>query len=243
MPSAVSIVTVHHEGAGAPTDQPRGSDDGGYTYWIGTTRWTWLRSVWDSWATIHHNGISLDLCLSGNRQDYPVTDQELEIIRGACADARARGYVTAAPKVQPHKAVYNTACPGNHTMNRWADVAAAVLAGTGGSAPAPAPGPPLPVEGDNVQVIIHKGVPHTFWIDSKGWLCHSWGPDPKARENMNRYAPGEHYNDAFPVALAVNGDWLNVRAVCVDHATAGRRVMAMDFHPASGWHPYTITPV
>lgn len=242
MPSPVSIVTIHHEGGGAPTDEPRGSDDGGYTYWIGTSRWTWLRTVWDSWATIHHNGISLDLCLSGNRMDHPVSDVELDIIRGACADGRARGYVISSPEVHPHKDFYNTACPGTHTLNRWAEVVAAVLAGTSG-APVPEPVPPKPVEEHNVTIIIYKGTPHSFWIDEHGWLQHSWGQG--TRENMADHAPGEHYNAGFPVGAAVNGDWLNVRAVCNDHPDAGRRLMCFDHHPGRkpAWSAYTVHPL
>lgn len=246
MPGAVGIVTIHHEGGGAPTDEPRGSDDGGYTYWIGTSRWTWLRTVWDSWATIHHNGISLDLCLSGNRMDYPVSDAELEIIRSACADARGRGYVVTSPEVHPHKDFFNTACPGSHTMERWGEVVAAVLAGTSGSSAPPTTTPkPLETELPHMSIIIYKGTPHTFWIAGgahTGELWHSWGQGTK--ENMDEYAPGERFNAAFPIGLAVNGDWLNVRAVCNDHPTAGRRMMCFDHHPGRkpAWSAYTVTP-
>jgi hypothetical protein len=130
MPDPVALTTVHHEGAGAPSDDPRGAE-GGYTYWIGATRWTHLRNVWDSFATLNLNGESLDLCLSGTRMEYPVTDQDLSIIAGACADARARGYVVDAPSVRAHRDSpgSSTVCPGDLTMAVWPQVVAACTAG------------------------------------------------------------------------------------------------------------------
>ena len=82
MPAPVDLVTIHHEGAGAPTDVPRGAA-GGYTYWIGVTRWTWLRDVWSNYATLNFNGVSLDICLSGDRMVYPVSDSDITLIRGS----------------------------------------------------------------------------------------------------------------------------------------------------------------
>ena len=137
MPAPVSVCTIHHEGGGKPSDEPRGAA-GGYTYWIGATYWTHLRDVWSSYATIHHNGISLDLCLSGDRTDIPVTENDLELIRGACADARRRGYVVNAPRTQAHREVFATACPGNQTIAVWPQVVAATQAG--GTSPPPQSG-------------------------------------------------------------------------------------------------------
>lgn len=139
MPPPVTLVTVHHEGAGAPSDVARGAH-GGYTYWIGATYFTHLRTVWSSFATLNFNGSSLDLCLSGNRMEYPVTDGDLNLIRNACADARARGYVVNAPTVRAHRNSpgSGTVCPGDKAMARWSEIVAACTAG--GTAP-PAPGP------------------------------------------------------------------------------------------------------
>ena len=78
--------TIHHEGAGDPTDDPRGSD-GGYTYWIGSTKWTRLRSVDDSWATYHFNHVSVDVCLSGNREVHPTTANDIKMIGECFADS------------------------------------------------------------------------------------------------------------------------------------------------------------
>lgn len=129
---AKELVYIHHEGAGGPSDVARGAD-GGYTYWIGATRFEWLRSADDSYATRSYNGASVDVCLSGDRHTaYPVTDGDLSLIEGALRDARARGYVIERPDVRPHRETSSTACPGDRTMSRWSEVEAAVWRGTGG---------------------------------------------------------------------------------------------------------------
>jgi hypothetical protein len=130
MPAPVALVTVHHEGAGAPSDVARGAE-GGYTYWIGSTYWTHLRDVWSSYATLDLNGESVDVCLSGNRMEHAVTDADLDIIAGACADARARGYVIDDPQVRAHRDSpgSSTVCPGDLTMAVWDRVVAACVAG------------------------------------------------------------------------------------------------------------------
>lgn len=126
MPDPVSLVTIHHEGGGSPTDVPRGAE-GGYTYWVGASYFTWLRNVWDSYATLNYNGVSLDICLSGNRMDYPLYDRDIQMISNICADARDRGYVVDNPQVRAHKNSpgSSTACPGDNTMARWDEVVAA----------------------------------------------------------------------------------------------------------------------
>ena len=91
-----------------------------------------------------------------------------------------------------------------------------------------------------MQVIIYKGQPHTFWVDANGWLQHAWSTPTQVHyvENMNKYTTEKmKFDPASLVSLAVNGDWLNVRAVAV-----GRRVIAYDHHPESGWHPYAAVP-
>lgn len=226
MSGPVGIVTVHHEGAGSPTNEARGSDDGGYTYWIGTSVWTHLRTVWDSWATINHNGISLDLCLSGNRQDWAVTDRELEVIRGACADARARGYVTPAPRVQPHKAVYATACPGNHTMERWNEVSAAVLAGCGG-APPPPPEVPAMEHGMAADAVLDPE------RSARGYVLDRWG--------------GIHpFGGAPAVTRGPYWQGLDVarRLIVTDWEDGAGYVLDLDgaLHPWGGAPPITDTP-
>jgi hypothetical protein len=134
----VGLVTVHHEGAGTPSDVPRGAA-GGYTYWIGASRYERLRDVWSSFATLGFNHISLDVCLSGNRMTSPVTAADLELIRMAVADARNLGYVIGSPVVLAHRNSpgSSTVCPGDRTMARWSEVVAACT--RTGPTPAPAP--------------------------------------------------------------------------------------------------------
>jgi hypothetical protein len=133
----VSLVTIHHEGAGTPSDVPRGAA-GGYTYWLGLSRYTWLRPVWSSYATLDYNHVSLDVCFSGDRMVSPVTDSDIALLRSAFSDAWGRGYVVGSPLVRAHRNSpgSSTVCPGDHTMARWADVVAACTK-TGPPAPPP----------------------------------------------------------------------------------------------------------
>lgn len=136
MPARVSLVTIHHQGGGKPTDNSSGYSSGGYTYGIGASRWEHFRSVWDSYATLNFNGDSVDVCLSGARGNvdpsYPVTDADIERIRGALMDARSRGYVVDTPTVRAHRDSpgSSTACPGDLTIARWADIVDACTAGS-----------------------------------------------------------------------------------------------------------------
>lgn len=161
MSGAVSRVTIHHQGGGAPTDNSSGYSGGGYTYGIGATRWERFRDVWSSYATKNYNGESVDVCLSGSRGNtspaYPVTDADLRMIRDALADARARGYVVNAPEVVAHRNSpgSSTACPGDNAMARWSEIVAACQAS--GSAPAPPSstgGDELPKDKDVVDALV-----------------------------------------------------------------------------------------
>lgn len=133
----VDLVTVHHEGAGSPSDSARGAD-GGYSYWIGATTEQRLRSVATSFATLHYNHVSLDICLSGNRVDHPVTDNDIALVHAAFMDAHGRGEVSDNPIVHPHRFnngrfyyrgnLFSTVCPGDLAMARFADLTAACSA-------------------------------------------------------------------------------------------------------------------
>lgn len=157
----VDRVFIHHEGAGSPTDWPRGAS-GGYTAWIGPTRYSILRSPrWD-YATIHYNHVAASICLSGNRQPAflrsgaPVTDTEIRLIREACADLRRRGELTATPIVAAHRSVSSTACPGDRTMERWDEIVRACHAdgGTTGGNTGGTDTRPTLREGDRGPVVV-----------------------------------------------------------------------------------------
>lgn len=140
----VDLVTVHHEGAGAPTDTDRYSE-GGYTYGIGLTRWLRFRTVASSYATLNFNHVSMDVCLSGNRMDYPVTDTDLDLMHGAFMDCYARGEVDAVPTVRAHKNSpgSSTVCPGDQTMARWSQVVECFRLDAPTPTPPPTKGAPL----------------------------------------------------------------------------------------------------
>lgn len=135
----LNLVTIHHEGAGDPTDYPRGAG-GGYTYWVGATGWTRLRTPYTSYATLHYNHVSVDICLSGNRDNFDVTDDDLNRLTQIGADARARGELTSNPTVRPHRWTFNTDCPGQRAMARWDSIAARFTGAVPIPAPAPSPG-------------------------------------------------------------------------------------------------------
>src|SRR5580765_2221655 len=147
MSDPVGMVHIHHEGAGAPTDSSRYSE-GGYSYGIGLTRWTRFRSPRENWATLGWNHRDLTICLSGNRMDHDVTDTDIALIHGAFMDCFGRREVDPRPDVVAHRnsAGSSTACPGDRTMTKWAQVVNACRA----SAPAPEPPPKEDIE---MQVI------------------------------------------------------------------------------------------
>lgn len=125
--SAVTRVTIHHEGAGEPTDVPRGAA-GGYTYWVGVDRWTRLRPVVTSYATKHYNHVSVDVCLSGERNANAVDADDVRMIGECVGDARARGEVVDAPATYPHRESFPTNCPGDRTMEQFGAIVAVTQA-------------------------------------------------------------------------------------------------------------------
>lgn len=125
----VGIVTIHHEGAGSPTDSPRGAD-GGYSDWIGETVRTYLRNVWISFATLRYNHRSLDICINADRDVFSLTDRHIALIHEAFMDHHARGEVIDTPLVRAHhfSPGSNTICPGTHVWpppDVWARIVAA----------------------------------------------------------------------------------------------------------------------
>jgi hypothetical protein len=129
----VDLVTIHHQGGGAPTDDMNFSE-GGYCYGIGVTLFERWRAPVDGWATLNYNGEDLTICLSGSRHppdNWPITDDDLELIHGAFMDSYDRDEVTADPLVRAHRNSPGsaTACPGDCTIDRWDEVAAACKVG------------------------------------------------------------------------------------------------------------------
>jgi hypothetical protein len=120
-------VTVHHEGAGSPTDNvDRYLSTDKYSAGIGVTRYELRRSPQDSFRTDGQGGtVCLQICLSGNRNDHAVTDDDLELIARCCNEARGKGWLTEVPEVFFHNDTASTACPGTHTAARRPDIEAA----------------------------------------------------------------------------------------------------------------------
>ena len=116
----VDRVTIHHEGAGSPTENVQrflSTDD--YSIGIGITGFVVERSPSESFVTTGQNGHrSLQVCLSGNRDEHAITDSDIDLVRRAVAAPRARGWVTDRPDVFFHKDTVGTACPGTNSINR-----------------------------------------------------------------------------------------------------------------------------
>lgn len=115
-----STVVQHHQGAGAPNDNFAFAE-GGYSYGIGVNGWRLFREPATDYSTIDFNHIVVGVCLSGNREDYPVTAKDLELIREIGVDAKTRGWLVQAPVVKPHREMpgSNTICPGENAAPPW----------------------------------------------------------------------------------------------------------------------------
>src|SRR5262245_28721922 len=124
-------VIIHHQGAGAPSNS-WGMFTSDYSIAIGTDRIEVRNSPANSFRTTGTSGPSLQICLSGNRDEYPVTDQDLTLIGQACAEAEGYRWIPpAASRVcQFHGDTASTACPGSHTRERREDIYAVVLGKT-----------------------------------------------------------------------------------------------------------------
>jgi hypothetical protein len=194
--SAVARITVHHEGAGVPTDQPRGAD-GGYSYWLGSTTWTRLRPPELSYATLGFNHVSLDICLSGNRMVQPVTDADIAMIRAVCADARNRDELIDRPTVFAHKFSpgSSTVCPGDQTMLRWPEIVAACQTLAAGPRPVkvrPMISPPAQIVGGVVAAVGYGDGKKGYIVGRYGHV-YNFGGAPYCGSPQEDKANGDNY--------------------------------------------------
>lgn len=140
---AVKRVTVHHEGAGRPRQVDLSKS--GYTASVfpgGTDVW---RKAVDSWATRHYNHVSYDIVLTGDRDTWLVTTEDLAHIGDLVAAGVASGEIDPDFEVHPHGTLHPppagyptgsdpTECPGVKTIAVWP---ALVVAAHGQSKPTP----------------------------------------------------------------------------------------------------------
>lgn len=147
----VGLVTIHHEGGGAPSDNVQRFGHGGYCYGIGLTRWERFRSPQENWATLNFNHKDLTICLSGNRMNYSVTGNDIQLIHGAYLDCYNKKEVTADPLVRAHRNSpgSSTACPGDLTMAVFNKITAACRPG-----PVSPPVPPKPPSGGDDDMVV-----------------------------------------------------------------------------------------
>jgi hypothetical protein len=145
MPTPVERITVHHRGGGPPANGTWPDSDP-YCALIGPSALTIVQAPFTAWATYGFNHVSFDICFSGDRMTYPVTDNDLHLISEACGTARSRGWLAAVATTFPHGTLHPpppgyptgssaTDCPGTLAIARWPEIVAAC-----GAAPAPSPG-------------------------------------------------------------------------------------------------------
>lgn len=181
MPAPVVRTTVHHQGDGAPHDGTWPNSEP-YCVLIGTTRLTWVQPPWTAWATRHHNHESFDICLSGNRNDHPVTDHDLALIAQACTEARDAQWLDPDAATYPHGTIYPvppgyptgsdpTECPGRLAIASWPDIVAHCEPGV---QPIPTPGDDMP--GDKDMVDVYVGPDGTWGLQYDGGIATLLGP-------------------------------------------------------------------
>jgi hypothetical protein len=158
----VNRVTIHHEGAGSPTDNVSRYKSARYSAGIGINKYELWRDPAQSFVTKGQDRRCLQVCLSGNRDNYPVSTSDINLIDACCDEARDKGYLTDVPEVFFHNDTMATGCPGNYTEQVRADITNAIR---GGAAP------PLPIEfPERTDMVGFASTP-----DGGGyWQC---GPD------------------------------------------------------------------
>lgn len=137
-------VTIHHEGAGAPTDRvSRFLNTDKYSAGIGITRYELWRSPESSFITTGQKGHCLQICLSGNRMVHAVSDTDILLIGNCCDEARVKGWLVDQPDVKHHGDNHKSLCPGKSTNARRSEIKAAC------QIPIPVTSPLPPLEGDD----------------------------------------------------------------------------------------------
>jgi hypothetical protein len=113
-------VVIHHQGAGRPNDNFAYAD-GGYSYGVGINLWRNFREPRLDWSTIDFNHVVVGVCLSGNREDYVVTQKDMQLLREISFDAKSKGWLVDIPEVIPHRESpgSNTVCPGMNAAPPW----------------------------------------------------------------------------------------------------------------------------
>ncbi|MEA2974224.1 MAG: peptidoglycan recognition protein [Actinomycetota bacterium] len=92
--------------------------------------------------TLGHNSTSYALSLVGNYEIEPMTDAQVESVRGMIAEGQRQGFIAADFTLRGHKQVDATACPGAHAFARIPEM---VGNGNGnGAHPSDGDAPPFP---------------------------------------------------------------------------------------------------
>lgn len=119
----VSTVVQHHEGAGAPRTVDLSA--AGYSAGIfDAGKWAIWRQPDDprgpgyhDFGTAGFNGTVASVVLTGDRDNYPVTDADRQAMRELAAEFRRRGWLVDQPNVFSHRQMplpNQTECAGFH---------------------------------------------------------------------------------------------------------------------------------
>jgi len=81
-------------------------------------------------ATIHHNADGFSVCAVGNYEREPASDALVSGLGAAFQHAMATGWLSPTAQINPHRAVFATACPGANLYARMGDVRKAIVGGS-----------------------------------------------------------------------------------------------------------------
>jgi hypothetical protein len=116
-----TTVVIHHQGAGTPNNAYQFAG-GGYSYGVGVGSWRNFRDPSTDFSTADYNHVVVGVCLSGNRNESPVTQMDLQQLREISLNAKHNGWLVQEPEVRPHREMgggNNTICPGNNAAPPW----------------------------------------------------------------------------------------------------------------------------
>ena len=132
---------------------------------------------------IEFNHVSVDVCLSGNRDVHPTRANDIKMISECFADACGRQEVTPRPTVLPHKGSpgSSTACPGRNTTDAWNSVVAACA---GSNVPPPEPQRPTLFPG--VHGVIVVTLQHELNVGASQHLAEDGAYGPLNDERSDR---------------------------------------------------------
>lgn len=129
MPVPADLILLHHQGAGAPNDAFHFLDQAKYSGGVGVQFRRLVRPPWESFITTGRGGRrALQLCISGNRDVYDLTDRDIVHLAALAKQARDLGWVRHDAAIGDHNDSTSTSCPGDKVEAREPAAYAAIRA-------------------------------------------------------------------------------------------------------------------